>query len=219
MRIVSVNAGQPRQGEWKGKVVTTAIFKDPVPGRVWARRHNIDGDAQADLSVHGGPAKAVYAYSSEHYEFWAAELGAELPWGMFGENLTTQGLAEDDMRIGDELGVGGARFRVTEPRMPCSKLALRFERPDMVKRFLKSGRTGFYLAVLDEGELGAGDEVTFSRPHEYDLTIADITRLYARDRDDIASLRRAADHPLLDIGWRTHFQKRVDLLGGARGAV
>ena len=153
MRIVSVNVGQPRQVEWKGKAVTTSIFKDPVAVRVWARQHNIDGDAQADLTVHGGPVKAVYAYPSEHYEYWATELGAEFPWGMFGENLTTQGLAESDLRVGDELGIGEARFRVTEPRMPCSKLVVRFERPDMVKRFLKSERSGFYLAVLDEGEI------------------------------------------------------------------
>jgi MOSC domain-containing protein YiiM len=148
MRIASVNVGLPREVEWRGRSVTTGIFKSPAEGRIPVRTLNLDGDRQADLSVHGGPEKAVYGYPSEHYEFWRDELpGVHLPPGSFGENLTTEGLLETGLRIGDRLRIGSAVLRVTQPRMPCSKLGVRFQREDMVKRFLASGRSGFYFAV------------------------------------------------------------------------
>ena len=160
MKLISISVGRPREMQWRGETVLTSIFKTPVAGRVRVTRFNLQGDEQADLDVHGGADKAVYAYPSEHYAYWRKELpGLELPWGAFGENLTTQGLSEESVHIGDRMRAGTAEFVVTQPRMPCFKLAIRFNRPDMVKRFLRSGRTGFYLAVLKEGEVGAGDAI------------------------------------------------------------
>jgi MOSC domain-containing protein YiiM len=166
MRLVSLNVGTPREIEVRGEIVLTSIFKDPVKGVRRVARLNIEGDQQSDLSVHGGMNKAVYAYPSEHYVFWREELpNAELEWGAFGENLTTEGLLESTTCIGDRLRIGTAELVVTQPRMPCFKLAMRFGRQDMIKRFLKSGRSGFYLSVAKEGELSAGDAITLlSRP-------------------------------------------------------
>jgi MOSC domain-containing protein YiiM len=160
MRVLSVQIGMPQEVAWHGRVVRTSIFKQPVAGRVRVRRLNLDGDAQADLTVHGGAAKAVYAYASEHYPAWRQELDLpDLPWGAFGENLTLEGLIEADVAIGDRLRIGTAEFVVTQPRQPCYKLALRFDRLDIGKLFMASGRSGFYLAVLEEGTLAAGDAV------------------------------------------------------------
>jgi MOSC domain-containing protein YiiM len=160
VKLVSINVGRPRELIWQGEKVLTSIFKEPVAGRVRVGRLNIQGDEQSDLEVHGGEDKAVYAYPSEHYVFWREQLpGVALPWGVFGENLTVEGLLEGSVHIGDRFRIGSAEFVVTEPRMPCFKLALRFGRSDMVKRFLRSGRTGFYLAVLKEGEIGASDAI------------------------------------------------------------
>ena len=163
MHIVSVNAGQPREVAWGNEVVRTSIFKQPIDGRTMLRRLNLEGDVQADLSVHGGPDKAVYAYPVEHYDYWREQLpGRELPCGIFGENLTLAGLTEDDAHIGDELRIGAARLVITQPRLPCFKLGIRFGDPTIVARFLASNRPGFYLAVLEEGEIGAGDIVRAS---------------------------------------------------------
>src|SRR2546427_4358772 len=160
MRVVSVNASLPKAVEWRGRKVTTAIFKEPVEGRVRIRRTGLVGDRQADPSVHGGPTKAVYAYPSEHYPFWRRELGrADLPWGSFGENLTTEGLDERTLRVGDRMRVGSVVLEVTQPRMPCYKLGIRFGRLDMTRRFLASGRSGFYLPGLEEGDVAAGDPI------------------------------------------------------------
>ena len=151
MKIVSVNVGLPRPVSWRGRRIMTGIYKDPVEGRVRVRRTNLDGDRQADLSVHGGPEKAVYVYPSEHYPFWRRELELEdLPWGSFGENLTTEGWWEDEVHLGDRFRAGTAEFIVTQPRMPCFKLAVKFDREDIVESFLESGRPGFYLAVTQE---------------------------------------------------------------------
>ena len=156
MKLVSVQVGRPRRVRWHGKAVSTGIYKEPVAGRIMLRRDNLDGDQQADLTVHGGWDKAVYVYPSEHYPLWRAELpGMELPYGMFGENFTTEGLDETSVHLGDQFRIGGAVVEVTQPRMPCYKLGIRFGRPDMPKRFHASGRCGFYLAVLQEGEVGA----------------------------------------------------------------
>ena len=183
MKLLSVNVGLPRDVEWRGESVRTSIFKEPVPGRVRVATLNLEGDRQSDLSVHGGTDKAVYAYPSEHYAFWRKEFpGMEFPWGAFGENLTTEGLSEDKVHIGDRLRAGSAEFVVTQPRMPCFKLAIRFNRPDIVKRFLRSGRTGFYLAVVREGDVGAGDAIEFAERDEARVSVADVVAKY-RSRD------------------------------------
>jgi MOSC domain-containing protein YiiM len=210
MKIVSISVGGPRQVEWRGRSVETSIFKAPVAGRVHVGRLNIEGDQQSDLSVHGGVEKAVYAYPSEHYAFWRAELpDADLPWGAFGENLTTEGLLENDVRIGDRYRVGSAELMVTQPRMPCYKLGIRFGRADMVKRFQESGRNGFYFAVRREGEVGAGDPIERAGRDDYGLTVADVARLYTADADDRTLLERASEHPALPEGWRGYFRKRL----------
>lgn len=162
MKVLSVNVGLPRIVEYRGEPVATGIFKESVAGRVNVDQFNLEGDRQADLRVHGGLYKAVYVYPSEHYEFWRQELpGMDLPFGMFGENLTIQGILETNVKTGDRFRIGTAVFVVTTPRQPCFKLGIRFGRNDIIRRFAKSGRTGFYLAVEKTGNLGAGDEIKF----------------------------------------------------------
>jgi len=210
MRIVSINVGLPREIQWGGKTVWTSIFKVPVTGPVRVERLNVVGDRQSDLTVHGGIDKAVYAYPAEHYEFWREQLpGVDLPWGVFGENFTTEGLLEDTVQIGDKLQAGSAEFVVTQPRMPCFKLGVRFDRPDMVKRFLHSGRTGFYLAVAREGEVAASDVVTLVARNDHAITVADIVGLYTADATNQDLLRRVAELPALPEGWREYFRKRL----------
>ena len=210
MKLLSVNVGLPREIEWKGKLVRTSIFKAPVPGRVRVSQLNLEGDQQSDLSVHGGIDKAVYAYPSEHYSFWRKELpGMDLPWGVFGENLTTEGLLEEAVHIGDRFRVGSAEFAVTQPRMPCFKLGIRFDRPDIVKRFLQSGRSGFYFAVLKEGEVTAGDSIELLKRDEHGVTVADIVNLYGRDAANQELLRRVSELPSLPESWRDYFRKRL----------
>lgn len=210
MRLVSLNVGLPRQVTWRGKTVTTGIFKEPVQGRIRLRRLNLDGDRQADLSVHGGPAKAVYAYPAEHYAYWREQLpDRDLAWGTFGENLTIEGLSENSVRIGDRFRMGTAELVVTQPRLPCYKLGIRFGQPEMVKRFLASRRTGFYLAVLEEGEVGAGDPIALVSRGEAPLTVADITRLYVDGGEDIEGLQRAVRVEALPQDWRDYFRERL----------
>jgi MOSC domain-containing protein YiiM len=212
MKLISVNVGLPREIFWKERVITTGIFKEPVSGRVAVRKHNLDGDRQADLKVHGGPEKAVYAYPSEHYDFWRGELpGGELPWGMFGENLTTRGMMESEINVGDRFRIGTSALMVTQPRMPCFKLAAKFNRDDIIKRFLDSGRSGFYLAVTEEGEVGAGDVIERIYRDENDITIADAVKNYTSGAKDRDWLLRASRHPGLAKGWRKHFQKQLEL--------
>lgn len=207
VRIVSVNVGLPRNVAWKGKIVSTGIFKDPVNGRITMRTLNLDGDRQADLAVHGGPSKAVYAYPSEHYAYWRNELpGVALPWGMFGENLTTDGLVEGEAGIGDRFRIGSAEVMVTEPRLPCYKLGLKFGRDDIIKRFLASRRTGFYFAVLRDGEVGAGDAIQRISRDSARVTVADITDLYASKLDNLELLRRVVQVEALPERWRNYFQ-------------
>jgi MOSC domain-containing protein YiiM len=214
MRLIAVNVGQPRQVVWKGRTVTTGIFKAPVTGRVRLRQHNLDGDAQADVSVHGGLSKAVYLYPAEHYAAWRQELpDMELPWGMFGENFTTEGIWEATMHIGDRLRIGTAVVRVTEPRMPCYKLGLRFGRDDMLKRFLASRRTGLYVAVEQEGEVEAGETFTLLSRDTHGVTVADITRVYAHEKDDVDTLQRLVQLPYLSAPWRAYFQEQLHQRG------
>jgi MOSC domain-containing protein YiiM len=210
MKLISVNVGLPREVDWKGQKVTTGIFKDPIAGRVRLRTLNLDGDRQADLTVHGGEDKAVYAYPVEHYEFWRGELPEmTLPFGMFGENLTTEGLSEAGLNIGDTLRIGSSHIQVTQPRMPCYKLGLKFGRDDILKRFLDSGRTGFYFRVVKEGEVGAGDEIELIGRDRNNVTVADITRLYVKGRTDTESMRRAASVDALPESWRSFFIARI----------
>jgi MOSC domain-containing protein YiiM len=212
MKIVSVNVGLPRPVSWRGRRIMTGIYKDPIEGRVQVRRTNLDGDRQADLSVHGGPDKAVYVYPSEHYPFWRRELELEsLPWGSFGENLTTEGWWEDEVHIGDRFRVGTAEVVVTQPRMPCFKLAVKLDRDDIVESFLESGRPGFYLAVTREGELGAGDAMERIHEDENGVTVVDIVRLYMdrHGEGDPDLLRRVVAVEALAEGWREHFRKRL----------
>ena len=210
MKLLSVNVGLPREIEWRGKVVRTSIFKAPVLGPVRVATLNLEGDQQSDLSVHGGVDKAVYAYPSEHYPFWREELpGVDLPWGVFGENFTTEGSLENTVHIGDRLRVGSAEFVVTQPRMPCFKLGIRFGRPDMVKRFQRSGRTGFYLAVLGEGEVTAGDAIELLARDEHGVTVTDIVNLYTADATNQELLHRVSELPALPAGWRDYFRQRI----------
>ena len=210
MKLLSVNVGLPREIEWKEKIVRTSIFKAPVTGRVRVAQLNLEGDQQSDLSVHGGIDKAVYAYPSEHYPFWRREFpGVDLPWGVFGENLTTEGLLEETLHIGDRLRVGSAEFMVTQPRMPCFKLGIRFNRSDMVKRFLQSGRTGFYFAVLKEGEVAAGDLIELLERDEHKIPVADVVNLYRGDAANQKLLRRVSELPSLPNSWREYFRKRL----------
>jgi len=211
MRLISVNVGRPRLVVWRGEAVSTGIYKEPVSGRVMLRRLNLDGDRQADLTVHGGPTKAAYAYPAQHYEFWRAELPEmELPYGMFGENFTAEGFSEGEVNIGDRFRVGGAEVMVTEPRMPCYKLGIKFGRADILKRLLQSGRTGFYFAVAREGEVGAGDSIGLVSRDPCNVTVADIVRLYAGHERDEETLRRALEVEALPETWKDIFRQRAD---------
>ena len=214
MKIVSLNTGLPREVTWHGRSVTTGIFKEPVVGRVALRTLNLDGDRQADLSVHGGVDKAVYCYPHVHYDYWRGELtGREIPLAMFGENFTTDGLLEDDVHLGDRFSVGSAEVMVTQPRLPCYKLGIRFQADDMVKRFLASARTGFYLRVTREGEVGAGDEVRVLARERNAVPVCEITRLYVAKRyskEDVTSLRRVLSVEAVPESWKEYFRERVE---------
>ena len=210
MKVISVNVGLPRTVTWHGKTVETGIWKSSVAGRVAIVGHNLVGDRQADLTVHGGVEKAVYAYPSEHYPWWRGEIpGVELPWGAFGENLTIEGLREDRVRIGDRFRIGSAELMVTQPRMPCFKLGIKFDRPQIVKEFLRSERSGFYFTVVREGEVGAGDAIEVTGQDEGGLTVTDIVRLYVADEPDQELLRRASELAALPESWRKHFRDKL----------
>lgn len=211
MKLLSVNVGLPREVSWKGKTVMTGIFKEPVQGRVMVQSLNLEGDRQADLTVHGGVDKAVYAYPIEHYEYWRHELSdADLPWGVFGENLTIAGVLEDEVNIGDRFRIGTAKMMVTQPRMPCYKLGIRFRRSDMVKRFLASQRSGFYFSVLQEGEVGVGDALEIIEQDENHITVTDIVHLYTRESEDLDLLHRATQLQALPASWRDYFKQQLE---------
>ncbi len=235
MKLVSVNTGMPREVSWHGRIVTTAIFKEPVKGRLALRKLNLDGDRQADLSVHGGEHKAVYCYSLAHYDYWKKELpGRELPMGMFGENFTIDGggpglpdgqalpggqeLLEESVHLGDRFSVGTAEVAVAQPRLPCYKLGVRFGSDDTVKRFLASGRTGFYMAVLREGEVGAGDEMKVMAREPNAVAVSEITRLYVAKRygeAEIRAVRRALRVEELPESWKEYFRERLRQAGAS----
>jgi MOSC domain-containing protein YiiM len=209
--VLSVNVGLPREVLWRGKPVTTGIWKEPVAGRVPLRRLNLDGDRQADLRVHGGQDKAVYAYPSEFYELWSRERPElELGPGTFGENLTLEGLLDDDVSVGDRFQIGTAELVVTQPRLPCFKLGLRMGRDEFVTEFLERGLLGFYLAVAREGAVAAGDAIVELQRDPRRFGVTEVARLYATDRDDVETMRLAADHDALPESWREYFRKRVE---------
>ena len=217
-QLLSINVGRPRIVMRDGEPVSTAIFKTPVTGRVKLQTLNLEGDRQADLSVHGGPTKAVYVYPVEHYDYWRGELpGMDLPWGMFGENFTTRGLNESEINIGDTFQIGSSIVSVTEPRMPCYKLGIRFGRADILKRFLASERTGFYLSVIQEGEVGTGDCIELIEQAKDSVTVSDITRLYGRDKNNRELLVRATQVAALPESWREYFQRRLDKFSNSHG--
>jgi MOSC domain-containing protein YiiM len=232
MKIVSVNTGLPREVSWHGRMVSTGIFKEPVGGRVALRKLNLDGDRQADLTVHGGEHKAVYCYPLVHYGYWKKELpGRDLPMGMFGENFTLEdggpavpgGQAlpggqgfEESVHLGDRFSVGTAEVAVTQPRLPCYKLGIRFGADDMVKRFLASGRTGFYVKVLREGEVGAGDEMKMIGRESNGVAVSEIVRLYVAKRfgeAEIRAVRRVLRVPELPESWKEYFKERLEQAG------
>lgn len=215
MKLISLSVARPRLMVANGQTISTGIFKEPVAGRIRLRQLNLDGDRQADLSVHGGIDKAVYAYPAEHYDRWRDELPEmRLPFGMFGENFTTEGLSEEGVHVGDQFRIGSAEVTVTCPRLPCNKLATKFGRADIIKRMLVSGRSGFYCSVLKEGEVGAGDGIELIRRNENSVTVADILRLYVNEKDDLETLRRAVAVEALPAKWRERFQKQIEKLDG-----
>jgi MOSC domain-containing protein YiiM len=209
MKLVSVSVGLPQEVPWKGKTVTTAIFKSPVSGRVHLGRLNLDGDRQADLSVHGGPDKAVYVYPAEHYDYWRGELATNLSQASFGENFTTTGLLEDAVHIGDQFRIGSAEVVVTQPRLPCYKLGVKFGQAEMVKHFAASRRTGFYCAVERAGEVDAGDAIEVISREENRVRVSDITRLYLDDDDNAETIERTLRVRALPVGWREYFLQRI----------
>jgi MOSC domain-containing protein YiiM len=210
MKLISLNVARPRLTVYNGATINTGIFKQPVSGPVQLRTLNLDGDRQADLSVHGGPYKAVYAYPSEHYDYWRQQLPGDLPWGTFGENFTTTGLSEDELHIGDRLQLGSAVLMVRQPRMPCYKLAAKFQRDDMIERFLHSGRSGFYFSVEQEGEVAVGDSFKFLSRDSSAITIAEMNLLFISNKYDHNLLQKAMNTSALPEDWREYFAPRLD---------
>jgi len=209
-KLISVQVGVPRTVLLEGGEVSTGIFMTPVQKRVQMRALNLEGDRQADLSIHGGRDKAVYAYPSEHYAYWKKELpGVELPWGSFGENLTTQGLLEGAVFLGDRYTIGDAEVVVTQPRIPCFKLNLKFQRDDMARRFLASLRSGFYFRVLREGEIGAGDEIVRIHQDENRVSISDALKVYLGAPDSEELRERALRVKYLSNSWREELSEQV----------
>ncbi|MGB8478458.1 MAG: MOSC domain-containing protein [Acidobacteriaceae bacterium] len=213
MKLMSVNIGLPREVMWHGGSVMTGIFKEPVQGRIRLRTLNLDGDRQADLSVHGGLYKAVYCYPLTHYDHWKNELhGRELPMGMFGENFTLDDFVEESIHLGDRYSIGSAEVVVTQPRLPCYKLGIRFGADDMVKRFFASRRTGFYLAVTREGEVGTGDEMKLVHSDPNGVPVSEIMRLYAEKEysgANVNAVQRALLVEALPEGWKEYFRERL----------
>jgi len=211
VKVISLNVARPRLTIYQGATINTGIFKQPISDRVALRRLNLDGDQQADLTVHGGPYKAVYAYPSEHYEYWRRELpDIDLPWGMFGENFTIEGLWEDELHVGDRLRIGSSTVMVRQPRMPCYKLAAKFQRDDIIERFLRSGRSGFYFSVEQGGEVGKGDSFERISQNRDGITIAEMNRLFVQEKYNRDLLQKAIGTAALPDSWREYFLPRLN---------
>ena len=210
MKVLSVNVGTPRQYNWMGQEITTSIFKFPVDGEVQVTRLDLAGDQQSDLTVHGGVHKAVYAYPHEHYAWWIEHGIKPLAPGNFGENLTIEGLLEGDVHIGDELEIGSARFVISQPRLPCYKLQVRFNRPEMTKLFYSTRRFGWYFKVTREGALQAGAPIAIVERDPNAVSVADLIALYTGDKNDVDLLQRAIAVEALPEAWREDLQQRVE---------
>jgi MOSC domain-containing protein YiiM len=212
MKIVSLNVGMPQEVLWHGQPVTTGIFKSPTSERIRLRTLNLDGDRQADLTVHGGEHKAVYCYPVEHYTYWQKKLpGRDLPLGVFGENFTTKGMLEQDVHLGDRFAINDAEVVVTQPRLPCYKLGIRFQADDMVKKFLASRRIGFYVAVTREGSVAAGDEMIPVVQNASAISIANFLQLFLTKSfsdADRASLKELYALPSVPLDWKQYFRER-----------
>jgi len=220
VRLISLNVGRPRLVVYRGKTINTGIFKQPISGPVQLQSLNVDGDRQADLSVHGGIYKAVYAYPSEHYPFWRQEIpDVDLPWGMFGENLTTAGLSEDELHVGDRLQIGSSIVMVRQPRTPCYKLAAKFQRDDIIERFLLSGRSGFYFSVEQEGSVAAEDAFELLTRNPDAITISEMNRLFVREKYNQDLLRKAVHTAALPENWREYFAERLNQPAVASGST
>jgi MOSC domain-containing protein YiiM len=211
VKLISLNVARPRLTVYRGTTINTGIFKKPVSGRIILRNLNLEGDQQADLSVHGGPYKAVYAYPSEHYEYWHRELPQiDLPWGAFGENFTTEGFIEDKIHVGDRFRIGSSILMVRQPRMPCYKLAAKFRRDDMIERFLRSARSGLYFSVEQEGDVGEGDTIEQLFQAEEGITVAEMNRLFTGEKYNRTLLQKAIATPALPEDWREYFAPRLN---------
>jgi len=205
MKVVSVNVGMPREVEWNGKTVSTGIYKSPVSTPIDLKKLNLAGDGQADLTVHGGVNMAVYVYSTGHYDYWKTQLpDVELEWGAFGENLSVEGCLDHEVYIGDCFRIGTAQVQVTQPRAPCFKLGIRFGDQGMVKRFMDSRRFGFYLRVLKEGVVQAGDEMELVEQDKGKVSVSDIMSLYLNPSDR-ELMQRAVNVESLAESWQEHF--------------
>lgn len=211
MKLVSLNVARLRLVIYNGKTISTGIFKEPVPGPVPLRTLNLDGDRQADLTVHGGPNKAVYGYPSEHYPEWRRELpGVDMAWGMFGENFTTEGLSEDELHVGDRFQIGSSILVVRQPRTPCYKLAAKFRRDDILERFLLSGRSGFYFSVEQEGSVAAEDDIQLLTRNGDGIKVSEMNRLLVREKYNQDLLRKALQTAALPENWREYFVERLE---------
>ena len=209
-QIVLVNVGGAREVEWSGRTVSTGIYKTPVTWPIRAAGVNLEGDDQADRRVHGGPSKAVYAFPSEHYESWrGAYPSADFGWGAFGENLTTQGILETDVYIGDRFRCGTAELIVTEPRMPCFKLAIRLGEKGAIKRMLETGNTGFYFSIAREGTLEAGDALERIDRLEGAIPVTMLTSIFASKEADAELVQTAAAAPGIPESWRKWLRDRT----------
>lgn len=213
MKIISLNVSLPKIVEFRGEKVSTGIYNKPVEGKVKVRTLNLDGDKQADLTVHGGRDKAIYAYPSEHYPYWKNHYPElQMDWGMFGENFTTEGLLEDQANIGNEYQIGTAKFAITQPRMPCFKLGIKFGTFDIIKKFFASAKSGIYFKVLEEGEVGSGDKIKLIRKDENNVTIHDVMKIYGDEHNHKKMLERALKIDALPIEWGERYQKILQSL-------
>ena len=213
MKVLSVNVGLPRKVIFYGQNVTTGIFKESIKGPVMVKKLNLDGDRQADLTVHGGLDKAVYSYPNEHYYYWSNQFSnLDFVWGMFGENFTTEGLMEDNVNIGDHFQIGSAKLVSTQPRMPCYKFGVRFGTMEIIKRFLSSGRSGIYFKVLEEGKVRPGDEIKSIKRDKNNVTVKDIVSIYNNNdlKQNIETMRKAIKIKDLPVGWRYEFQQNIE---------